>query len=254
MNAKKVIASYFDQFYNAYRDKDLSNKNILLKHAQEINCTRLGYGRGDNGHGNTAEGLIVRFKPLDKLIESISAISLAIDLPLFIHGFNQDGLSDMLTNILHKQLHDFTLSQLKLLNKAPNDTRSFWSWDIESSNWMKWDSQPAYVTDRGKLLLVPKEIVRFRYLCSTEQYLRKVIINRIIEDRSYYDHKGRRQGPSIKEIKKEIYNGRPSWMRDFVIPYSSEYPDALGEYHRSIPGLYVKHTMSDEDLDRRIYN
>ena len=86
----------------------VSYTHLLLSHAGEQNATRLGYGNGDNGKGNTADGLLEIFQPLEQLISSIRTIGKAEDLPLLIPGFAEDGMSDLLTNILHECLNEFT--------------------------------------------------------------------------------------------------------------------------------------------------
>ena len=103
-DAKALIQSFFDAFFEAYNEKDELKKKELLSHAGEQNGTRLGYGRGDNGKGNSVKGLLDIFTPLEKLIQEIPTMEKAEDLPLLIPDFAKDGLSDLLTNILHAQI------------------------------------------------------------------------------------------------------------------------------------------------------
>ena len=134
--ANEVINDYFDRFYHAFRFDNGTEKTYLLSHAQEINDTRLGFGNGHNGHGNTAKGLLEKFSDLSDLLKRLDSISLAADLPVFVPGFDMDGLSDMLTNIIHLQLYNFTLHQLSKHGIEPNTTTSFWSWDATLSKWV----------------------------------------------------------------------------------------------------------------------
>lgn len=110
--ASMTIKSFFDEFYKAYREGDINRKRELLSHGGEQNGTRLGYGRGDNGKGNTVKGLLEIFAPLEELLIAISTMKKVEDLPLLIPDFAEDGLSDLLTNILHEQLNKFTLKQM----------------------------------------------------------------------------------------------------------------------------------------------
>lgn len=133
--AKILIQSFFDAFFEAYSEKDEIKKTKLLSHAGEQNGTRLGYGRGDNGKGNTAEGLLDIFAPLENLIQEIPTMEKAEDLPLLIPGFAEDGLSDLLTNILHVQLNAFTMQQIHKYGLKSNGNACFWSWDKEKVCW-----------------------------------------------------------------------------------------------------------------------
>ena len=53
-----------DNLFKAYNTCNRQDMRCLLSHAGEQNATRLGYGNGDNGKGNTADGLLEIFQPL----------------------------------------------------------------------------------------------------------------------------------------------------------------------------------------------
>ena len=184
--AKILIQSFFDVFFEAYSEKDEIKKTKLLSHAGEQNGTRLGYGRGDNGKGNTAEGLLDIFAPLENLIQEIPTMEKAEDLPLLIPGFAEDGLSDLLTNILHVQLNAFTMQQIHKYGLKSNGSACFWSWDKEKVCWTL-VKKPSFYIDGQELLLVPKQIVRKKYLFSTSQYFNRIILERIREKGGYMD-------------------------------------------------------------------
>ena len=178
--AKASIQSFFDAFFEAYSRKDELKKRELLSHAGEQNGTRLGYGRGDNGKGNTVKGLLDIFVPLEKLIQEIHTMEKAEDLPLLIPDFAEDGLSDLLTNILHAQLNAFTMRQICKYGLKSNGNKHFWSWDKEKVCWIQLE-KPSFYIDGQELLLVPKQIVRKNYLFSTSQYFNRIILDRILE-------------------------------------------------------------------------
>ncbi|MFC6653371.1 hypothetical protein [Paenibacillus rhizoplanae] len=134
-NATNLLNNFFNEFYRAYRNNDTHRKIELLSYAGEINYTKLGYGNGDNGHGNTAEGLLETFKNLEQLTVNIPTITKPMDIPVTISGFSEDGLSDMMTNILHLQLNEFTLAQLAIAKVEPNSEDTFNTWDAATSAW-----------------------------------------------------------------------------------------------------------------------
>lgn len=253
VSANRTIRSYFDCFYKAYRDNDINAKRSLLSHAGEINCTRMGYGGGDNGHGNTVEGLLGKFKNLDRLAQELPTLSSAIDLPVLIPDFDKDGLSDMLTNIIHRELNDFTMSELTQLGVQPNCVTSFWTWDLNAQSWKLMENVPAYYAEKGELLLVPKGIVHFRYLCNIEQYLSRIILERMQNEQAYTDEKGKCRLPHKKDVRTEIVKIGDNWKYEHVVAYSASAPDTLDEYHHRIPEFYSNRQLSDEQLDRLIY-
>ncbi|MFI3214600.1 MAG: hypothetical protein R3Y24_14875 [Eubacteriales bacterium] len=249
--AKKTVDSFFTELYRAYRNSDDSLIYSLLSHAGEQNCTRLGYGRGDNGKGNTPEGLMKDFKPLETLIHEIDTIGIPQDLPVFIPGFAEDGFSDLLTNILHAELNDFTTQQMEKHNIEPNSTTIYYSWDMNSCNWVKKEKK-CYSIGKDEILLVPKRIVRKNYLFGVGQYFQKIILERKREEENWYDENGK--PISKKDIEKQIKQDDEHWKYKFVTEYTQKYTDALLTYHKNLPLYYFEHgqPLEDDVLDEII--
>ncbi|AMJ39778.1 hypothetical protein [Anaerotignum propionicum] len=246
----KTIDSFFKEFYMAYRNGDSEMKLRILGHAGEENATRLGYGRGDNGRGNTAEGLLKDFKPLEHLVISIRTIEEPQDLPVFIPGFAEDGLSDLLTNVIHKELNDFTLDQLSKYGISPNSKSSFFTWDINLNNWREITTD-CFKFKGDKVLLVPKDIVRKNYLFSTSQFFKRIILEE--HKHEFKDSQGK--SISKRDIEKMLKTDDEHWMYEKVIEHSKRSPLSLAEYHKSLPVYYFEsgNEMSDTELDEFIY-
>lgn len=252
-DAASIINDFFNHFYEAYRSNDYNKKLILLSHANEVNFTKLGYGNGVNGHGNTAVGLINDFRNLEGLIARIDTISKPMDLPIMVSGFNEDGLSDMITNIIHLKLNEFTLEQLALAGKQPNSEDTFYTWDNINSVW-KEVTKPCYRYEEDKILLTPKRIVRKKYLFGANQFLMRVILERAKVATAYKNEKGEtRYRRSKKELRRSILKENHLWKYEYTSQKAAEDPTYLDEYHRNIPLFYFEKGMSDNNLDRLIY-
>ncbi len=253
VKANAIIKCFFNELYSAYRSDDKDKVIKLLEHAREVNYTRLGYGQGDNGHGNTYYGLVSKFSPLYSLVKKIGSINSSMDLPVLVPDFGKDGLSDLLTNVLNHSLNQFTLSQLSKRGISPNGVCSYWSFDTTSASWKFFENQPCYNAPKGKLLLVPKNIVHYEYLCSASQYLQKEILGRMQKERAYINDKGKFKYPSKADVATEIVKTTENWRYDFIVSYTSEYPDVLNEYHCSIPKMYACRALTDAELDEIVY-
>jgi len=252
-DATNLLDNFFNKFYEAYRNNDLNKKLELLSCAREINYTKLGYGNGANGHGNTAEGLLETFKNLEKLTMNIPSITKAMDLPVTIPGFNEDGLSDMITNILHLQLNEFTLEQLAITNVKPNSEDTFNTWDIATSSWKKVTS-PCYRFENKKILLTPKHIVRKKYLFGANQFLMRVILERAKKATAYTNPKGKiRYRTTKKELKIAIPKEDHNWRYKYINEKTENDQSFLTDYHNIIPYLYTNKSMTDAELDKFIY-
>lgn len=256
--SSRIINDFFDEFYGAYKLDDYKKKYYLLSHSGEVNYTKLGYGNGRNGHGNTAEGLIRDFKPLEEFIKKIPTIGSVIDVPLLVLGFNEDGLSDMLTNIIHNQLNKYTLAQLDKYNIKPNANDTFYAWDADKSSW-NLISEPCYKytnmkNEEEKLLLTPKRIVRKKYLFKADHFLKRVILEREKKATATKNSKGKSiYGVTKKELEERIEKNGENWKYDYVVDKIIKKPMLLQEYHDALDGFYINRGLSDEDLDTLIY-
>ncbi len=248
----KTLHSFFDIFFIAYRDKSVDLKHQILSHASEENSTYLGYGYP--GKGNTAEGLISTFAPLDKLVDAIPTISVSQDLPVLLAGFAEDGMSDLITNILHFELNQYTLNQLAKYKKQPTETTDFYSWDSSTQSWKLYSNQPCYTYNNRPIMLVPKVFVRKNYLFSTSQYMRRIIVERIREDGGGYDPEGK-PIPKTYYLEHHIPHNSENWLYEEALKYTKEHPDALSEYHDKLPDFYFenRNKINDDIIDEVIY-
>ena len=250
--ASLTMHNFFTELFKAYQENSHPLKIALLCHSGEQNATKLGYGRGDNGKGNTAMGLIHDFKPLERLIHEINTIGVSQDIPVLIPGFAEDGMSDLLTNIIHDKLNEFTLEQMRLWKIEPNGTGKFWSWNMETSQWQTID-RPCYVYKGKEFLLVPKKIVRKNFLFGTGQYFGRIILERYRVEQGLWDGKGKPLPKLV--VARNIQRDEKHWMYGFTIDYTKQHPDALMDYHNRMQSFYGEYGMgmTDDDLDAVIY-
>ncbi|MFL0247340.1 hypothetical protein [Candidatus Clostridium stratigraminis] len=250
--AISTINSFFYEFYTAYRNSDTLLKYSLLGHAREQNATRLGYGNGDNGKGNSPEGLIHDFRPLESLIAKINTIGIPQDITILIPGFAEDGFSDLLTNVIHKELNDFTLAQMSKYGIDPNSSTKFYTWDMELRVWIEVES-PCYRYGKDEILLVPKSIVRRNYLFGVGQYFGRIILERKREENGWRDDKGKLIPK--RELEKQLRTSEEHWKYEYAIDYSKKHNDALEEYHKKLPLFYAEYgqPLDNDKLDKILY-
>lgn len=252
VQANRTVKSYFDQFYSLYRNNsDDKEKLALFAHAHEINATHLGYGNGNNGKAKTPQGMLFTFRGIPQLMKNGIPFSAACDLPLFIKDFAEDCLSDMLTNILFKNLMDFTIAQCIRYNARMVDAPSgLHYWNADTAVWEEYSG--SCLIHNGKLLLlVPKKAVRNRYYFTTEQYFRGIILARMKEESAYRDSKGKVQYIPKKVLWKKAMGNDDT--QSCVRRYTAEDPSYLSEYHSKLPSFYSDKGMSDDSLDVLLY-
>ena len=249
--AKKVLKDFFDQFYNAYYITNNSADKIqLFSHAREVNDSHLGYAKR-YGHGNTEDGLIEIFKGVEDYIGN--NITRLFELVLYVPGFAEDGMSDLLTNVLYKELSEFTLSECKqnnVITKKSSSERYYW--DTEIHNWKKYEGE-SLVLDNEIFLLIPKEIVQQRYRFTCDNYLRSVIVENICQDAAVYDEKTKKEIRPPKDSVRERLIKENGTLFETIKKFSLNNEKLLAEYQRIVDNKYKTLILSNEELDSIIY-
>lgn len=249
--AKKKTADFFRELHNAYYVlNDIHKKKYLLTHANEVNDTHLGYAR-KYGKGNTEDGLYEIFKGIDAYVSSIR-INRLFELVLYVPGYAEDGMSDLLTNILYKELSEFTIQQCNKYNIAtqPCPVERFF-WDDKKHAWEKYAGESLIINGKAHLL-VPKEIVQSHYRFTTDNFLRSVIIENICERNATYDKKGNKSRPSKDKMREKLLNDNGTVFQT-AHKFAQNDPELLLQYQKIVYEKYKTLRMTDEELDQRVY-
>lgn len=242
-----TIHAFADALYDTMRMGTLKGSS-LLAHAQEINAAKLGYGNGSNGKGKTPGGLYESLHGFTLLAQNIDSFNQLQDILVFVPNFGEDNLSDLLLNVLHVFFSQFTAEQMNKLGIPPHRYGEVWYFSDVTCRWEQ-KVVPIWEYNGQELLLVPKYIVRKRYLCNVEHYLRHVILERQLQTPEY-------EKWAKKDLMANMRSEEPLWRYHHAAQYTKEHPDALDEYHTLLIPLYRNAklpTMSDDELDQFIY-
>ena len=156
-------------------------------------------------------------------------------------------MSDLLTNILRLPLSQFTAELMRTYDKTPTSKHIIKSWDLHAHSWVETE-QPYWTVTGQKILLVPKWWVRKNFLFKAHQYLYGVIIERMKMEPGY-------ENLAKIDVWKNMERDFEHWEYAKVIEYTQRHPDALSDYHTSIPKYYNRSAgcMDDNDLDQAVY-
>lgn len=266
-----LIDDFFNTLFTEYKKRNKTRVLELLDCAHEPNETRLGYGDKDStrkwGHGNTASNLNEIFKEIifTNLLKD-GLISNPMDICVFVDDFAEDGMSDLITNIIRKNLNEFTLKQYaKYGITLDDDPISIGKcWNKQSKSWEDVVTK-AIVYNRRPLLLVPKNIVRHYYIYSVEQYMnRKILEHRqkyhVDNDTPLAVHRINKHGdtvickPSKKTIMKEEIGDIP--IKDYARDYTIKNINLIEEYRAEIieKARMGQYSLRDEELDDIVYS
>lgn len=266
--ASILINSFFNNVFECYGDTEEKERLMeLLNYGHEPNETKLGLSESKSkGKGTSDEGLYQIFKDIYKRdLVNKKLIEKPMDLCVFVHDFDKDRMSDLVTNILRKKLCDFTLMQCKKHNFdiSDNEINIGKSWNYKLECWEDVVSRVPLVNDEP-ILLVPKKIVRRNYIYSVNEYLNK----KVLEHRQQYHVENNTElaqlkyskargeyiaPPSKRTIREKEICETPS--KDYVTEYTINNPELIIEF-REEAKRRIKlgdYTLRDEELDELLY-
>ncbi len=235
-----LVQNFFHTILEKIRAGQNSDAERLLRQLREPNETRLGLSRGRaRGHAlgsGSAHGV---WQSLSKseaartgLIEDLE------DTVLMIEGISIDIVSDMATNIIREPLIRYT-QQMCTQYEIPTfpDVESGPLWSSRDRRWyMKFTHLP--IAGSGKLLFVPKVLVRTHLQYDAGEYFRHFLLthmqhaelaanSELVEIIKSGKGKRRRERRRVtkKALKKKYGTGKETIVRE-----TRKHPEVLAKY------------------------
>jgi hypothetical protein len=267
MEASKVITNFFDNIFACCQSKDYSKLNTLIEFGKEPNETKLGQSVSQSrGKGSKPESLYKIFKSVsDQCFIEKGMIKNPPELCLFVKNFAEDRMSDLITNIIRKQLYEFTVSQCEKYSIDLALEAQFIGryWNAEQNRWEKLIKRPLMI-DGSKVLLVPKIIVRKKLIVSVAQYIQKQVLTHrqayhldtrtgLVHER-YSKKKGYYLAPPTK---KEVYAKEIKGCdhKEYARIFTEKNPRVIDEFRnqRVKETEILEYVLSDYELDYYVY-
>lgn len=217
-----LLQSYFHEVLTAITAGDTARISDLVRSlGTEPNETHLGQSLGPaRGRGL---GPAKRAEIVEALANSEAAKSgLLQDLEetaLFIRGIDRDFVSDMTTSIIRHPLIRYTQDMCRLHGVEMHEQWSGPMWDPDALHW----AEQQVLLPRGpegKLLLVPKSMVRSQLITNFGTYYRD-FLRPIFEDEELKANSGLVH--ILKDKRKKVY------MKDLEAKYGKSKSDAERE-------------------------
>jgi len=249
-----VVQDFFERVIIAIRAGDLALAHRMLSGLREPNDTHLGLSRSRSR--GTALGDGFAEKILESLIGSKAAESGLLqdleDTALLVKGIDRDRISDITTNVLRRQLLDFTLEVCEYYGiPTVDDVASGPMWRQETLGWEEtYVRRP--VAEGTPLLLVPKSIVRSSPAYDSDEYYRNYIL-------SYLEQREMGAGGSLIKVAR---SGRRTVTRGDLrakygvgkpvnLRWSQEDPELLAAY-KEHKRKHPTRPLENEDLAEKV--
>ncbi len=226
------IVDYFQRVVDFIRADEDQKAQELLGYLHEPQETHLGVST-DGLEGRGIGGL--QSMEMFRALKGSRAVQTGFlrdleDCALMIEGIDRDKISDISTNIIRRQLIEYTQDQCRLLNIPLVQKPSGFFWDMHDHLWKNEMLEIPLCLARP-LLLVPKSIVRTNLILNYQEYYNKDILEHL---QAYHLRastslvqtlKNGTQRVTKKSIKKTFAASKQNVYR-----YSHDNPDVLQSY------------------------
>jgi hypothetical protein len=234
---------------DAVRRGDDATGRALLNNLGEPNETCLGLSTGTPaGRGI---GRLQADELYDRLKRSRAArtglLSELSDCELFIVGIGSDKVSDITTNILRRNLIEYTQTQCDLHGiPLVGEVASGMLWDGAEHRWTnRYVSLP--VINGQKLILVPKSSVRWKLAFSHQDYYNKFVLEFLqAENLKQYTALVETLKNGTRRVTKKSLKEIHPLAKDFLAEFTDRNPRVLETYKKL---LSVSNGLGNAEID-----
>jgi hypothetical protein len=244
----QAILSFFQTILDAIQARNDARVRQLLNHLGEPNETCLGVSSGrpaGRGIGGIQAGDI--FERLQRSRAAQSGLLKELsECELFVDGIGPDKISDITTNIIRRQLIDYTREQCNLHGvELVGQLASGWLWDEAQRRWVQEYVELPVIAGR-KIILVPKASVRWNLAFSHQEYYNKFVLEFLQAENLNQQTalvetlRGGRQRVT-KRALKELH----PLSKTFLAEFTEHNPEVLENYRTAIG---VPRSVTNEEL------
>lgn len=247
------IATYFQYLLDSIKVGDKQTIKKLLSALHEVNEVALGYSQnGSSGRGigpKQAKEIQFAFETSEAAISG--DIKDIADCALLIPGINRDKISDITSNILKKQLIEFTKEQCDLYS-IPRKRVAISAFDFETLTFKSYFDNLPVVNGKPKILL-PISSVRQDPELSKDKYYRNFVLEFLRAEHSHAGDslasvlKNGKIQVTIADLKKKYPMGT-----DFLYDFTKNNPKILEKYKDELRRTAIKGEKAKLEPKKRI--
>lgn len=245
-----LVQNFFETVLSLIKEGKNGAAEALLRELREPNETHLGMSRGKSrGRALGDESAHGVWTALSQSAAARSGLIQDLeDTVLLIHGISVDIVSDITTNIIRGPLIEYTQEQSRQLGiPLTQGVPSGPMWHAGRREWIT-QFLDLPLTKTGKLLLVPKAIVRRTALYDMQHYYRHFMLEHMQREEL------KAGSALVTMLKKGPKVHKTDLIEKFgddkqaVIDQTLKHPEVLDEYRREI-GRRPFLSLSHEDLE-----
>lgn len=245
--ADRKLRDYIEEVFIRYKDGNPAAAfNLINDPPGEVNAVHLGYSSNQSrGNGTSAEILDATFKKILELSEHHDKFLRApILVPLFVPRFGSDRFSDLIVNVITKELCEFTEKICDELNIEIRDF-SYRYYDNDEKAWKDEEFLLPEDANGHAIILIPENVAVEDYNFKAQNFVETVVIPNKQDEhyengtmKHFIERKGQMVAvkPTKKMVRKEEVSD--SYVEDkykqYALDETLKNPDLLGQFIKNI--------------------
>lgn len=258
-----TLNNFFEYLMDLINTGNITEARSIFMNLNEVNDIHLGLSKNEsrgNGIGKKYQkeifdNILNTAKKHEGLLNQIQ------DIKIFVQGIDRDRISDMVSNIIKKELIEYTKQQCELNNiRLTPGVQTGFFWNATTRSWEnKLDNM--LVIDGRRIILVPRLIVSYAKEYTANKFVQHFALNYLQEQnikdntslvQRYTNKKGKTRIWVTKNSirKKEKDNGRKidkEWIANFV----QKNPKVFNDFNESVKKIKAEENINTEGIDKK---
>ena len=258
-----TLNNFFEYLMDLINTENITEARNIFMNLNEVNDIHLGLSKNEsrgNGIGEKYQKKI--FDNILNIAQKHEGLLNQIqDIKIFVQGIDRDRISDMVANIIKKELIEYTKQQCELNNipLTPGVQTGFF-WDTTSKSWEN-KLDDMLVRDGKRIILVPRLIVSYAKEYTASKFVQHFALNYLQEQnikdntslvQRYKNKNGKTRvwvtKKSIREKEKE--NGRKI-DKEWIANFTQKNPKIFNDFNESVKKIKPEGSTNTEGIDKK---
>lgn len=257
-----TLNNFFEYLMDLISTGNIAEAKNIFMNLNEVNDIHLGLSK------NKARGNGIGEKYQKEIFDNILAtaqkheglLNQIQDIKIFVQGIDRDRISDMVSNIIKKELIEYTKQQCELNNiKLTPGVQTGFFWDATRKSWENKLDQ-MLVIDGKRIILVPRLIVSYAKEYTAGKFVQHFALNflqeqNIINNTSlvqrYTNKKGKtRIWVTKKSIRKKEKEEGKKIDKEWIANFAQKNPKIFNDFNESVRNIKTEGDINTDGINK----